>query len=123
MKFAERLKRRRREKGLTQKDLADFLDVSHTTVSKWENGVFDPDTETLKKMARYLNVSVDYLVGNDEEEEESKIIDILEEIQKNPSYIRDPKTGRLITIGETEARIIKDILIGYLKWKDDNLHD
>ncbi len=61
-----RLKELRKEKGLLQKDVAEKFEVATSTYSYWEQGKFEPDSETLKKLADFFGVSVDYLLGNDE---------------------------------------------------------
>ena len=63
----EKLKTRRKELKLTQKDIADQLGISYQAYSAWERGVKKPTQENLVKIAQVLNVSVDYLVGNSEE--------------------------------------------------------
>ena len=49
--FGNLLLQLRTESGLTQKELADLLDISDKTVSKWETGVSKPTTDTLKRLA------------------------------------------------------------------------
>ena len=61
MSFAENLKRIRKERNVTQEELADKLAVSRQTVSKWESNGGYPETETLLLLAKELNVSLDYL--------------------------------------------------------------
>lgn len=58
-----RIKELRQEKGLTQKKLADMLSVADSTLGYWEKGRYEPDTETLQKLADIFGVSVDYLLG------------------------------------------------------------
>lgn len=60
--FSERLKKYRREKNLTQQELADLLQVSNKTVSRWESGGGYPDVPMLVPLARALGVSVDDLL-------------------------------------------------------------
>ena len=55
----------RKEKGLTQKELADKLGVTDKAVSRWETGKNYPDIEVLKKLADVLEVSVDDLLQGD----------------------------------------------------------
>ena len=55
----------RRQKGMTQRDLATVLDVSCQAVSKWESGKCCPDIELLPTLARYFGVSMDELVGSE----------------------------------------------------------
>ncbi len=64
--FGENLKRVREEKGITQQTLADQLYVTRQTVSRWEGGSRYPDLMTAKKMAQYLEVSLDDLLSDDD---------------------------------------------------------
>lgn len=58
------LKQIRKSKGITQLELAKALDVVKSTICQYEKGNREPDNETLVKIANYLNVSVDELLGN-----------------------------------------------------------
>lgn len=62
-----RLKELRKEKGITQKELANYLKVSRSTVAGYETDKRKPEYETLQKIADYFNVSVDYLLGSTNE--------------------------------------------------------
>lgn len=53
----------RKEKGIYQKELAVYLNVSIGTISNYENGVHNPDPETLVMLAEFFGVSTDYLLG------------------------------------------------------------
>lgn len=61
--LAERIKELRQEKKMSQRDLAKTLDVSQQSVTKWERGLFEPNSSTLKQMAQLFNCSSDYLLG------------------------------------------------------------
>lgn len=65
MEFAERLKRFRKAKNLTQQELADLLGVSNKSVSRWESGGGYPDVSLLAPLARALGVTVDALLCDD----------------------------------------------------------
>lgn len=67
MEFSERLKKLRKDTGLTQVDVASKLGISQQAYASWERGVKKPTQDNLVKIAQVLNVSVDYLVGNSEE--------------------------------------------------------
>ncbi|MCQ4921515.1 helix-turn-helix domain-containing protein [Tissierella carlieri] len=61
--FSDRLKELRTEKGILQRELADYLKVSRVTITQYETGNRSPDDEIKKKIAEYFNVSLDYLMG------------------------------------------------------------
>ena len=56
--FGNFIKERRKEKGLTQKQLADIIDVTDKAISRWENGHGFPDIESLEPLANALDVSL-----------------------------------------------------------------
>lgn len=62
MNFAEKLKLLRKERNITQEELAELLSVSRQAVSKWESGTGYPETEKLLIISKGLNVSLDYLL-------------------------------------------------------------
>ncbi|SCW49477.1 Transcriptional regulator, contains XRE-family HTH domain [Ruminococcaceae bacterium YRB3002] len=62
MIFSEKLQILRKNKGLTQEALADKLGVSRQAVAKWEAGQVYPDISNLIQISELMNVSVDYLV-------------------------------------------------------------
>ena len=62
MIFSEKLQILRKNKGLTQEALADKLNVSRQAVAKWESGQVYPDISNLIQISDLMNVSVDYLV-------------------------------------------------------------
>ena len=61
--IGERLQELRKERGLSQKDLAHELSVSPFTISSYECNHSDPDDDTKVKIAKLFNVSLDYLLG------------------------------------------------------------
>ncbi|WMM26704.1 helix-turn-helix transcriptional regulator [Tissierella sp. MB52-C2] len=62
--IGNRIKTLRIEKDLLQKDLANKLRLSQQTISLYESGKREPDYETLNKIAKFFNVSVDFILGN-----------------------------------------------------------
>ena len=62
MSFADNLKMIRKEKGLTQEQLAEILGVSRQAVSKWESNNGYPETDKLIVIAKEFGVSLDYLI-------------------------------------------------------------
>lgn len=67
MEFNNRLYQLRKQKGLSQEELANRLNVSRQTVSKWEVGDSTPDMEKLIAMSDLFDVSLDNLVMGKEE--------------------------------------------------------
>ena len=59
----ERLSELRKDKGITQKDLAKILSVSENSISLYERNIITPDDDMKIKIAKYFNVSLDYLLG------------------------------------------------------------
>lgn len=67
MNLSKRIKQLRKEKGIYQKELAEYLGVSRPTITQYESGTRKPDPDTLKKIATFFNVSLDYLLGRTNE--------------------------------------------------------
>ena len=63
MELAEKLMGLRKERGLSQEELADRLGVSRQAVSRWEQGATYPDVPNLRKLTQVFGVSADYLIG------------------------------------------------------------
>ena len=61
--FGERVKQTLKERGETQKQLAEFLSVQRSTLYEWLNNHNEPPMEAMVKIADYLEVSIDYLFG------------------------------------------------------------
>lgn len=70
MTLGENLQRLRREKNLSQEEVARQLFVSQQSVSKWENNIAEPGVENLKALARLYEVTLDRLLGEQQEAKE-----------------------------------------------------
>ena len=66
MEFNEKLQELRKNKGLTQEELANDLYVSRTAISKWESGRGYPNIDSLKAISKYFSVSLDDLLSGEE---------------------------------------------------------
>lgn len=71
-----RIKEIRKQKKITAKEIADYVNVAESTMSLYENGKREPDYNTLLKIAEFLNVSIDFLFGNDNDQKKKKGIKI-----------------------------------------------
>lgn len=78
MEFSERLKKLRKDTGLTQVDVASKLGISQQAYASWERGIKKPTQENLVKLSKILNVSVDYLLGNTENKQTSDVLENIE---------------------------------------------
>ena len=81
MEFCEKLQELRKNRGLTQEELAEALYVSRTAVSKWESGRGYPSIDSLKEISKYFSVSIDELLSGE------KILSIAE--KENKTNIRN----------------------------------
>ncbi len=61
--FAQKLAQARKDAGYTQRQIADILKISKSTIASYEIGRTQPDIETLGKLADFYEVSIDWLVG------------------------------------------------------------
>lgn len=101
------LKKLRISNNETQNDLANFLGVSRTTYLKYENGLHEPSFETLTKLADHFNVSVDYLLGNEEKQSpELNIKNILPLKTKKVPLLGDIACGKPIWAEQTHGEFI-----------------
>lgn len=66
--LSKRLKAVRERKGMAQKFVASKLDIKPNTLSGYESGRREPDASTLKSLAKFYEVSVDYLLGEEYKE-------------------------------------------------------
>lgn len=64
----KRLKELRKLHNFRQKDIANKLNVSITGYASWEQGLAEPNIETLKKLSNIYQVSVDYIIDNEDDE-------------------------------------------------------
>lgn len=76
----------RKEKGMTQEQLAEKMDVSINAVSKWERGLSFPDVSLYKRLCNELDISIEELINgekdNSEEAKEQAIITTIQETEK-----------------------------------------
>ena len=67
IKFSERLRELRQEKGMKQREMADILQIKLRSYQNYEGGERRPDYEGLVTLADYFDVSTDYLLGRSDE--------------------------------------------------------
>lgn len=99
MEFAEKLIILRKGRELTQEQLAEQLNVSRQSVSKWESGQVIPEVEKIIELSKVFNVTLDYLLKPSEIDELSVKTDMLEKQQR-----------QLLNKEQARTRIYKNIL-------------
>ena len=96
MTLGEKIYELRTQHNLSQGDLANELNVSRQSISKWENGNSTPDLDKLTKLGKIFNISLDELVNN--EEKEKNIITTPEQITTTQTKTREKKIGKGLLI-------------------------
>ena len=84
-----RMKSLREKKGLTMKDVANCVGLPYTTYVNYEKGAREPSSETLIKIAKFFDVSVDYLIGRTDE------IELPSNIIPMPTMRKIPLVGNI----------------------------
>ena len=78
MSIGNKIKQYREERKMTQKDIAEILEVEAATISKYESGMIEPNIESLKRLASTFNITVDELVKDDDEKFDISKINVLD---------------------------------------------
>lgn len=106
MTFSERLKEIREDNDYSRKDLAAAINVSTAAISNYENGNREPDLITLMQISEYLNVSVDYLIGQTD-------VNVPPQDMKKTFY-KDVSTGqllnKLVNLNPKSRRLLIELL-------------
>lgn len=109
----------RKEKGLSQEELADKLSVSRQAISKWERGESLPDTDNLIRLAKLYGVSIDEIVGINQEKTETETATAAyasdgekEQTQESVSEKEQPKTEESDKKEYTKRNIVMDSACG-----------
>ena len=120
MNLAEKLVALRKEKGLTQKELAERLDVSRQAVSRWEVGIAVPSTDNLKVLGELYEVPVDYLLNEEFENIAKQNKDAREqstqELEKKGIFLN----RRIVYVAVAVILVLLAIIISALFVPDQN---
>lgn len=93
----ERIIQLRKDKGISQEQLAELLNTTRQAVLKWERGESYPDIDRLKDLAVYFGVSIDYLLGHDVESVSvNRFIERLTDCNTNRAFDISPDQIRLV---------------------------
>ena len=110
MRFGEKLSFLRKQKGMTQMDLAEKLDISRQAVSRWEQGISEPSTENLVSIGKLFDVTIDALVNEDVQLQTGSAVLVTETEEGKTTETHNNKYGFLKIIG-TVLLIIVAILV------------
>lgn len=97
MSLTNKLISLRREKGFTQTALAEKMDVSRQSISRWELGEAFPSTDNLRRLSELYGVSVDYLM-NDDEQLPKAAVAVMEEPELENTKEKNVKKSTLLGI-------------------------
>lgn len=61
-----RIRQLRKQRKITQKVLADHLQIADSTLSYWEMGKYEPDIDSLRKLSQFFHIPIDYIVGDED---------------------------------------------------------
>jgi transcriptional regulator with XRE-family HTH domain len=89
MSFGKRLTEVRKNKGLSQEDLAKHLGTKSPVIGRYERDEMKPSIDTANKLAEYLEVSLDYLIGNIDVLLDTNTLNRVLEVQQLPEDVKD----------------------------------
>lgn len=89
MNLGERIIALRKERDISQTELARRLNVSRQAVSKWEQGSSSPDTAKLIQLAQILETDVEYLATGIRPEPKSVVLNVVETVEKEKVVVRE----------------------------------
>lgn len=96
IRIGENIKRLRKSKSVTQEQIAEVLGISVTAVSKWERNETYPDITLLFPLAHYFEVTLDELMGYDEERVQAEIAETLELYRS--LWLTEPEKAREVIV-------------------------
>lgn len=103
----DKIYRLRKQNGLSQEELADKIEVSRQSVSKWETNTMTPGTEQIVALAKLFKVSIDYLILNEEDRKEvAASQDLMPAKTKKHHRIRIAVVGLIIAVFVTVLSIV-----------------
>lgn len=111
-KISNLIKTKRKEKGLTQEELANKINVTEKAISRWETGRGTPDISLLVPLSKELDISVsEILNGKEDKKEDKNIFEIVDYIDKT----KTKKNKYVISIASTIYMILLLLYLWYLR--------
>ncbi|ERM18973.1 XRE family transcriptional regulator [Brevibacillus laterosporus PE36] len=112
MIFKKRLKELRAEKMITQEELAKALDIPESTIRRLESSDSLPRHERLEKIADFFNVSVDYLLGRDNDKTNTDSTDPFASVMNDPALSEEDKNilNLIRNLPPNKKHLVKELL-------------
>ncbi len=109
-----RLRELRKKSGHTQQDVANYIGITQNAYSYWENGKVKIDYESLQRLANYFDVSLDYLLGGEEEKKSVMERPTTEIAEKYQHLFFDADFVKIAKVYDSiQEAVVKGILVGY----------
>lgn len=112
MILAEKVAMLRKQKGWSQEKLAELLDISRQSVSKWESGVSIPDIDKIIRMSNLFGVSTDYLLKDELEDVEQETVVGVEDTQEEEDFVRSVSLEEATVFMELSEKLSRKIALG-----------
>ncbi|MCZ0892012.1 helix-turn-helix transcriptional regulator [Ligilactobacillus saerimneri] len=110
--IGQKIRDLRKQRKMSQTELANILHVSQQTVTAWETGKAEPASSAVANLADYFNVTTDYLLGRPEEKKDDGIDHTALEKAIDEARSFDGKP-----MSDHDREIVRNILKGYFKTK------
>lgn len=110
--IGQRIRDLRKQKKMSQSELAKIIGVTQTTITAWETGKAEPSSSAVANLADYFNVTTDYLLGRPEEKKDDGIDHTALEKAIDEARSFDGKP-----MSDHDREIVRNILKGYFKTK------
>ena len=112
--LVKRLKFLRKEKGITQKQLADSLGVSLPAIVNYENAQRTPSSAVLTLLSQYFNVSKEYLLGESDDRTPAhkwEDLEIIQAVSDNLSILFDTVERAVREVSDEEQKLVFDVMV------------
>lgn len=110
--IGQRIRDLRKQRKMSQTELANILHVSQQTVTAWETGKAEPASSAVSNLADYFGVTTDYLLGRESKADMVHNMTVDEALGTIMSYDGKP-------VSDHDKRVMKDLLEAYLRSKGE----
>ena len=117
--LAQRLRELRKKAGLTQEELAEYVDVHLNTISRWENGIDTPKTFKIKRLAEVLHVSESELLNGPAMQEWELRMVVNKTGDKEGGTVNMTGTSSTATLSIGDNAMAITLSADYTLWEDD----